>query len=306
MSGIKTPFDKDTFSEDAKPLISGIDLDLDYENIESSISKVAIDCMDIIGKKLYNNLCSGSATEDKNLQAEALDYLKRAMLHFCLYEHLIFLITRVKNSGVTVAKTEHETTIFKYQQLELQDKFISLGWFWMNQLIVLLNENAEKFPDWSGSDEQNSLGDIPIELSDFKKWVSVNDEYFFIVTQSLIREVWMDCVESRTIEPKKTDAVARALCYEVMGRACKRLSYFLLPEPIRRDISSEMGKNHAAQEDKTVRERIADIYLGKAASYWTGWEVDLKSEAVKEQQKKVSDQPRFTAPRISQNDSFVY
>lgn len=303
MSAIVTPFDgmdAEGFASEMKPKISGAHLTLEYANIESSIAKVAIDCLDILGETLYEKLCKKTASTDTGLNEKALDFLQRSMLHFCLYEHLIFLITQIKDTGVTVAKDTHETTVFKYLQDELDVKLVSLGWFWMNRLIRLLNEYRDKFPDWKADDD--ILAGIDINLSDFDKWVGIRDEYFIIVAKWLIREVWMDCVLSRAKNPEKNDEMVRALCYEVVGRACKRLAYYCLPEPIRKDINNEMGKNHAAEADKTIREKIADIYLNKALSYWTGWDSILLKEERKANPKA---RPVYNSPSISENDAFV-
>jgi hypothetical protein len=54
--------------------------------------------------------------------AIAVDFLQRAMLHFTL-------------------------TAYKYQTDELNNKLISTGWFWINQLIQYLNRHADDFPE---------------------------------------------------------------------------------------------------------------------------------------------------------------
>ena len=53
-----------------------------------------------------------------------------------------------------------------------------------------------------------------------------------------------------------------------MARACERLAFHALPSPIRIDINNEMGKNHAAQADTTIREKVAAVFALKAAAYW--------------------------------------
>lgn len=303
MSAIITPFDNmdpDTFASEMKPKVSGAHLTLEYANIESSIAKVAIDCSDILGEALYEKICTKVASSTDKLNNKALDFLQRSMLHFCLYEHLIFLITQIKDTGVTVTKSEKDTTVFKYLQDELDVKLVSLGWFWMNRLIKLLNENKNDFPDWNP--DEDALSDIDISLSDFNKWVGIRDEYFMIIVKWLIREVWTDCVLSRVKNPVKNDEMMRAICYEVVGRACKQLAYYCLPEPIRKDINNEMGKNHAAQADKTIREKIADIYLNKAFSYWHGWDSILQKE---EQKANPQARPFYDPPKISEDDAFV-
>lgn len=285
-----------------KPKISGVNVTLEYANIESSLCKVAVTCWTLLSEKLYDGICNESATTDPLLSAKAKDYLQRAMLHFGVYEHLIYLITRIGNDGVTVKKNDDETTIYKYQQNELSNNLISTGWFWMNLLIQLLNDNKDMFPDWNPG-----TGDsVPIDGDDFNKWVGVNDVYFLVLVQWLIREVWKECVLSRQVDPEKNDFIARAVCYEVMGRACTRLAYMCLPEPVRRDMNDEMGKNHSAQADTYIRERVANIYLRKAESYWISWDVELKKEAVREGNKVQTDRPMFTPPKISENESFAY
>ena len=45
------------------------------------------------------------------------------MLHFAVFEHTIFFITRVSNDGITVKKNDDETTAYKYQVDELPAEF---------------------------------------------------------------------------------------------------------------------------------------------------------------------------------------
>ncbi|MDU1892838.1 MAG: DUF6712 family protein [Dysgonomonas sp.] len=306
MSFIITPFnnmDAEIFASEMKPKISGVDLTLEYENIESSVCKVAEDLIEILTEELYEAICLNKASQDKKLQAKALDYLQRSMLHFCMNEHLIFLVARIKDDGVTVVKNENETTAYKYVQDGLENKFISLGWFWMNKLLQLLEKNAEQFPLWKDCDTRNDLADIPIDRTDFAKWVGVRDEYFVVVVRWLIREAWSDCVTSRIKDPVKTDAIARAMCYEVMGRACSRLAFLQLPEPVRLDISNEVTKANKDKEESNVRKRVASSFTNQAAAYWTALEVQLKNDELKNNPQA---RPVYAPPRISENDSFVY
>ena len=300
---IVTPFNRDSFADEMKPKLSGADLTLEYENIESSVCKVAEDCIDILTEDLYEAICTEKSSTDKKLQARALDYLQRSMLHFCMYEHLIFLIARIKDDGVTVIKSQNETTIYKYIQDGLDNKNISLGWFWMNKLLQLLEKNADAFPLWKNSETREDLADIPIDKSDFYKWVGVKDEYFVIAVRWIIREAWKDCVLSRIQKPEKTDDIARAMCYEVMARACVRLAFLQLPEPVRLDISNEMTKSSNEKADTYVRERVSKIYEKHALSYWTAIDIDIQ---LQKQKENPSARPVYTPPKISENDSFVY
>lgn len=297
---IKLPLKKQGFAKEMKPKISGVDLTLEYDNIESSLCKVAVTCSKLLSKELYDKICTDEASSKEELNITSKDFLQRAMLHFAIYEHFPYLVTRITNDGVTVSKSETKTTVFKYQEEDLKNNLITTGWFWMNLLIQFLNENADDFEDWRP--EENG-DDLPIELSDFEKWVSVSDEYFFMMVKWIIREVWMECVLSRTATPEKTDRLARAVCYEVMGRACIRLAYMILPEPIRRDLNSEMGKNHSAQSDTYIREVVADQFLIHSRAYWTSWDSELQKKAMEDQQKSVAT---YIPPKniITEDDSF--
>lgn len=307
---IKVPFKSDPteFSDEMKPKISGSNLNLEYQNIESSLYKIAAELPNTISQKVYDflvNKYESNATED--VYKTAIDYLQRAMLHFTIYEHTIFLIAQISNDGIVVKKNQDETTIFKYQEDILNNKLITTAWFWINQLIKLMNDNPDKFPDWIDSDQKKDMDDLPIDLSDFNKWVGTpmsGGEYFMINISWLIREVWLECVCSRIKEPKKTNSIARAVCYEVLGRACKVLAYFILPEPIRKDVDNEMGKNQKAQDSENIRENISMRFLSKAQTYWNSLDLELKKKEMIEQRKNLLDEPVLGRKYIGEDDKF--
>lgn len=297
---MKLPFEPAAFAKEMKPRISGVNLTLDYYNIESSLYKVSVTCSDILGSALYEKICDGIASDNTGYQETAKDYLQRALLHFGFYEHLIFLITRIGNDGVTVKKNTDETTLYKYQEDDLKNNLITTGWFWMNQLIRFLNEHKEAFPDW---EDKTVISDIPISVNDFQRWVGISDEYFVIQAAWLIREVWDECVLSRQKEPVKKKEIVRALCYDVVSRACIRLAYMMLPEPIRKDISNEMGKNHNAQADTYIRDRVSKVYGAKAEEYWIAWDLELNKQHLKEQ-KITQARPVVQRPEINESDKY--
>ena len=149
---------------------------------------------------------------------------------------------------------------------------------------------------------------MPVGSAEFKKWVGVEDGIFILFAGWIIREVWDECVLSRltkdNIEPVRDRAV-RAVCYEVIARACARLAYHCLPEPIRLDINNEMGKNHAAQADNFIREKVAKIFSDKAEAYWIALDSEIirkKAEIATENVSEESYRPR----KISECDKFCF
>lgn len=277
---LKIPYTRDTFSSDMKSRLSGVNVNLEFDNIESSLQKTGVEISKLIGKTLYDKLCDGTAagSDEAVLNASAKDLLQRVMIHLSVSEHIIFLIARIGNDGVTVKKNDDETTIFRYQEEKLQNKLINGAWFWMNELIELMNSNVEKFTDWKESDAKKEYDLIPVKAADFKKWIGVSDEYFMLCASGIIREVWTDCVLSRKKAPEKTDRIARAVCYEVISRATIRLSYYCLPEPIRLDINNEMGKDHASQSDTYIREKVSEQFRTKAEAYWSAVEREIYAQ----------------------------
>lgn len=273
------PFTRDTFSEEMKPKFSGGNLTLEFDNLESTLIKVGVEISKLIGQTLYDAICNGSAggTDAEGIAkcADAKDFLQRAMLHFTLYQHSIFLIAKIGNDGITTKKTDNETTIYKYQQVQLENKLINDAWFWMNNLIKYLNTNADTFTEWKDSDSQKEYAAIPIGVDDFSRFVGVSDEYFVMSVMWIIREAWTDCVLSRLKTPTKTDKIARAMCYEVLSRACIRLSYYALPEQIRLGINTELGKDHATESDTYIREKVANQFQIRADGYWSSVDSEI-------------------------------
>ncbi|MBQ6724625.1 MAG: hypothetical protein IJQ84_08990 [Paludibacteraceae bacterium] len=320
------PFTSESFQEEMKPKLSMAFKALEYENIESSIQKACMELSDKLGIDTYEAICAKpepapeeeseeqvedlqeqeteTANEeeatDSGVKAEALDYLQRAILHFALYHHIIYLIANVSNDGVTVTKSDDKTTIYKYQQDQLEENLIADAWFWLNRLIKLLNDNPEEFPSWKDSEAHKQMEDLPVSIDDFARYVGVSDPTFLLYAGWLVREVYRECIQSRqTADASLSEVQKQAVCYDVMARACRRLAFHALPSPIRIDINNEMGKNHAAQADTTIREKVAGVFAEKAAAYWKAVDAELQT---KQEQNTATYQ---SARRISERDKFA-
>ena len=296
------PFNSENFQEEMKPKLSMAFKALEYENIESSIQKACVEMSDKLGSETYEAICAKPEEEeatDSGVKAEALDYLQRAILHFALYHHIIYLIANVSNDGVTVTKSDDKTTIYKYQQDQLEENLIADAWFWLNRLIKLLNDNPEEFPSWKDSEAHKQMEDLPVSLSDFEHYTGVSDPTFLLYAGWIVREVYRECIKSRTKDASLSEVQKQAVCYDVMARACRRLAFHALPSPIRIDINNEMGKNHAAQADTTIREKVAGVFAEKAAAYWKA--VDAELETIKEEQTATYKSTR----QVSERDKFA-
>ena len=144
------------------------------------------------------------------------------------------------------------------------------------------------------------MEDLPVSIDDFARYVGVSDPTFLLYAGWLVREVYRECIQSRqTADASLSEVQKQAVCYDVMARACRRLAFHALPSPIRIDINNEMGKNHAAQADTTIREKVAGVFAEKAAAYWKA--VDAELETIKEEQTATYKSTR----QVSERDKFA-
>jgi hypothetical protein len=309
---ITIPFSPATFASDAKPKISGVNVSLDFANIESPLIKVAVDMKNLIGVDLYNKLIAEYSTPipSDTTYSTALDYLQRAMLHFAMYEHLIFLIVRIGNDGVTVKKNDDETTIFKYQQDELSNKLIATAWFWADQLLEFIETNQSSISEWANSTTRTEYNALPVSAADFTKWVGIDDAYFIYKAKWLINEVWNDRIAPRKLDATLLESlhgeISRAVIYSVLHLACLRMAYAELPETIRKDISSELLKKNSDYSENYIREKISQQFAEKAVSYWNAVDMAIKSTSIAANSATVDSQPTFQRPPIYREDSFYF
>ena len=101
---ILIPFERNTFGREMKPKISGNNLTLEFDNLQSTLSKVAVEFYDYLSQSLYEKIVRKEASEDAALNEQALDYLQRAMLHFTLYQHVIYLISKRWHYGKKIGR----------------------------------------------------------------------------------------------------------------------------------------------------------------------------------------------------------
>ncbi|MBI9052465.1 MAG: hypothetical protein JEY96_01525 [Bacteroidales bacterium] len=151
------PF-KDVATE-IKPLMSGINVDFEFDNISSSIKKAKSDIIDVVGQDIWDlminhyNSDNYKVDDQQNETFIRLDklvkYIQDPLVHFGMYRHFIWLIIRVGNSGVTVKKSNDETTAYKYLTDEAKNDLISTAWESINTLIEFLNKEATQYTEWT-------------------------------------------------------------------------------------------------------------------------------------------------------------
>lgn len=289
---ITIPFQPETFSSEAKELVSGVNLSFQYDNIKSRLTQTAVAMQKALGAETYEEIVSASTAENaSDTEKLALDYLKRAMLNFSFYHHLIFIAVRISNDGVTTKKSDDETTAFKYQTDELKISLVESAWFWMDQLYELLNANAEAFTDWQESDQKKQLKALLVEPADFTYTFGIDSFYFFVLCMPLIRKVIEEDITGRiklsdiAIAAQDSEAlkaikseinlfVKKAIVYRTLSLACKLYSFYELPSPLRKLADNEIHKGQTSED--YVKNSVAVMLSNNADSMLQKLEAKLQ------------------------------
>lgn len=286
------PFSERNFAQDAKPLLGGINTTLEYENVESSLQKAAMMFADHITETVYNAITTGTITSDDGKNTVLGDLLKRALIHFGIYNSIDYLAVHIGNEGITTYKSDDQTTAYKYQTDELKSKLLNDGWFWMGKLIDRLNEYNPVL--WQNATKINGISDLQITALDMERYVGVSSVVFIFFAASIIREVTNGSVKARGLA-LTDERVKEALCNEVMGKAIKRLPYNMLPDGVRADINNEQTKSNQENPESTIREKMGTLYLNRAADMW----------AVIDRTVSVAPAATYKPQKPKKNDKFV-
>lgn len=274
-------------SEEIKAHISGVDADLDLDNMRSSFIKAIDDVRDVISPEVwdkmmehYNSTNFGAETSDafKNLN-KLVDLVQYAHAHFSLHHHFIWLTIHVSNESVTVVKSDRETTAYKYLTDEAQSNLIDSAWVFTSKVIDHINKI--EMPEWTNSSQCEELkNEIFEDYKEFQRYFDISySAYFYIRLRHIIARIKDDEVNPRYFE-EIDDAVLkrklkRAVAYRAMSEACLEYDFFMLPRPIRAAIANEMSKNARFRDVSFVKESLHKRYGAKADQYFDEFEREI-------------------------------
>lgn len=315
---IKLPFDPETFSLEAKGLVSGVNLSYMYENISSRLTQTAVSLQKTLGKETYEKIVSVDSANASTQEQLALDFLKRAMLNFSFYHHLIFIAVRISNDGVTTKKNDDETTAFKYQTDELKISLVESAWFWMDQLYELLNLETETFTDWKDSEQKKQLDALFVKPEDFTYIFGIDSFYFFVLCMPLIRKVIDEDVTCRiklsdiTISETDPDTtkvikaeinllIKKAIVYRSLSLACKLFSFYELPSPLRKLADNEIHKGQTSEE--YVKNSVSVMLSNNADTALQ--KIEAKAQVLKNKNSGTSNIP-YPEKSLTENDKFFF
>ena len=116
--------------------------------------------VDVIGEDIWDLMINHyNDTDNYNQDGQTdLNYIRLdklvsrcqdSMIQFVYYEHFIFLMLHISDAGVTVKKSDEETTAFKYLTDEAKEKFIENAWTYTSMLLKFLDEEASNYTTWA-------------------------------------------------------------------------------------------------------------------------------------------------------------
>lgn len=315
---IKLPFDPETFSLEAKGLVSGVNLSYMYENISSRLTQTAVSLQKTLGKETYEKIVSVDSANASTQEQLALDFLKRAMLNFSFYHHLIFIAVRISNDGVTTKKNDDETTAFKYQTDELKISLVESAWFWMDQLYELLNLETETFADWKDSEQKKQLDALFVKPEDFTYIFGIDSFYFFVLCMPLIRKVIDEDVTCRIklsdITVSETDPdttkvikaeinllIKKAIVFRSLSLACKLFSFYELPSPLRKLADNEIHKGQTSEE--YVKNSVSVMLSNNADTALQ--KIEAKAQVLKNKNSGTSN-ISYPEKSLTENDKYFF
>lgn len=259
------PFDKENFARQIKPLVSGVNLSLEYDNVASSLDYAAGIMCDYLTVTVYEGIVNKNLCDNQTLSTALYDYLRRSMIHFAIEHAVTYLSVNISNDGITTYRGDNETSAFKYQTDALRNQLINDAWHNFSRLVSTLN--GGNIQTWKNATITIGIADLKVNLNDFSRYVGVTEPAFIYFASAIIREVTRECIDSRNITVVNED-VKRAVCWDVMSRAARRLPYNVLPESVRLDINNEQTKSNQQDPQNNIRMRLADSFETKANECW--------------------------------------
>jgi len=305
---MQTPFNT---SEDLKRAMSGVDLKLDIENIQSSLERVPNDLIEVIGLSVYTAMI-GHYNTPNEAETEVWDMLvtlcQKAMFNLALYKHFIWLQIRVSNSGVTTYKGTDETTAYKYQTDEAKETLLDSWGDFVSQIVDHLNANEDVFTAWPDTDQYKAQANqLFTGYREFCKVANISpaDAAFYIRVADLIGDITADEVEPmlKVADLEKTDSkfrkVQKFVAFRTLSLSATQFDVTAMPKPIRQVAMNEMNSKNAQSFD-FIKGKLSAHYKAEAESW-----LQKLSDSINADTASASDTPEITRTVYSTTDKIA-
>lgn len=258
--------------------MSGVDLNLDMENIQSSLNRVPNDLIEIIGLSVYNEMMAHFETPKENnvdVWDDLVSLCQKAMFPLALYKHFIWLQIRVSNNGVTTVKNDNETTAYKYQTDEAKESLLDSWGDFVSQIIDHLNANENVITQWPLTSQyaaqSNSL------FKDYREFCRVAnirpaDAAYYIRVSDIVNDITADEVETLIdvseleATDKKLSKARKFVAFRTLSLSAIQFDVSAMPASMRRVVIDKLNGKNSPEYD-FVKKNLSGHYKQQAEEW---------------------------------------
>lgn len=310
--------------------LSDIDISFKIENMDTGLRMAVTKLKQIIGDTVFDAIMDhyngddyqkDDANDDKKLLDSLVLNMQYSLSPFAFLETFVWRRLRVKNSSITVVKSDNEDRPYKYDLDEAKDSLYRIGWTFTTELFDLLNTNVDKdlppFKKWKASKQYTAMQALVIR--DYKEF---NDFYFIdhnaaffvraigiqrkIIDEEISPRLKIVLTETEADPKKTTDKVLKLvksyLANMVMSRAAFSMDAYYLPDSIRNIIENEQYRKKG-NNDQFVKEKLSANIAHEAKMILD--KLDLELAALVEREDGESYTDEFES-NYEDDDTFVF
>lgn len=148
---MKIPFNN--FKNDVKPIISGLEVSNDLENVRSSFEIGAEILQSVISSDMYD-LMIAHYQSDKYLDTayeilnELVQLSRYPIANFGMYKQIPFAAVNITNDGITRTESTDRKSAYRYQVEEIKVSLLEIAWKKTNELIIFMQKNKANVFLW--------------------------------------------------------------------------------------------------------------------------------------------------------------
>ena len=170
---------KDFNINDLLPFIKQVE----QEVIIPNISKAQYDDLN----DEYNAVTPSLSSEQTSL----IEKLQPAIAYLAFSKWVPFGQVQIDSAGIRIASDENMKTAFQWQTDKLEERALFMGFTFLEQVLVFMEENKTDYALWTASDEYDTYKECFINNAiDFDKYYSINaSRLLFLSLKPAMRKV---------------------------------------------------------------------------------------------------------------------
>lgn len=282
--------------EEIKKAASQINLNIEIENLQSSLLNAANLFKDIISAEVYARMLahynSGNYDPDGTAINDQLVQLCQIPLaNLAMHDHFIWMQLNIGNNGITVVKSTNETAAFKYQTDEAKEMLWNTAWNAVTTLIDFMEADETTITEWDDSNQRKQLKELFFQdYREFDQYYGIDrNAAFYVRSRFLIKETLLADISPRVprldtiVDDVLLIKIKRYLAYRTIELAISRFDVLHLPQSIRVSINNQ--HTNKADDSNTIKEKLrnqiarkADLYLTEIDSYLAAKATDPTAE----------------------------